>query len=58
MAWVPAKDDMPVGTRLNELGGVAAADNIIRTEAASAGVFPENRRRLTESFQPDIVDPK
>jgi hypothetical protein len=58
MAWIPAEDDIPVGTRLNELGGAVAANNIIRTKAAAAGFFPQIRQRLSESFQSDIVDPE
>jgi hypothetical protein len=52
------KDDMAVGTRLDGLAAATAANNIIRTEAAAAGFFPQIRRRLADSFQPDIADPK
>src|SRR5580693_8851325 len=41
MAWVPARYDMVVETRLDRTGVDATANNIIRTARATARFFPQ-----------------
>jgi hypothetical protein len=56
MAWVPAQDDMVIGTRLNRPGVDAIANNIIRSARATARFFPQTTHERFDSFQSDIID--
>jgi hypothetical protein len=56
MAWVPAQDDMVIGTRLNRPGVDAIANNIIRSARATARFFPQTTPERFDSFQSDIID--
>jgi hypothetical protein len=50
MAWVPAQDDMVIGTRLNRLGADATVNNIIRSARATARFFPRTAPGRFDSF--------
>jgi hypothetical protein len=56
MAWVPAQDDMVIGTHLNRPGVDAIANNIIRSARATARFFPQITPERFDSFQSDIID--